>query len=156
MITWPLAELLPHAGDMILIDQIDSCDDEQIHTRLIVRPGGLFNRGDGTLPAWLGVELMAQSVAAYAGCRARRLGLPVELGFLLGTRAFTCNVEHFPVGAELHIHALRSLEDENGMGVFECHLRGPGIHASARLNVYRPPQAASYLTEANPEESSHD
>ncbi|MDF0734037.1 hotdog family protein [Pseudomonas entomophila] len=156
MTAWPLAELLPHAGDMILIDQVDSCDEEQIHTRTAVRPGGLFNREDGSLPAWLGLELMAQSVAAYAGCRARRLGQPVELGFLLGTRKFECNVEHFPAGAELHIHAQRSLEDDNGMGVFECHLRGPGIHASARLNVYRPPQAASYLAEAGPEEYPHD
>ena len=32
MITWPLAELLPHAGDMILIDQVESFDEEQIHT----------------------------------------------------------------------------------------------------------------------------
>ncbi|WP_194789560.1 hotdog family protein [Pseudomonas sp. UFMG81] len=156
MIPWPLAELLPHAGDMILIDQVDSCDDEQIHTRATVRAGGLFNRADGSLPAWLGLELMAQSVAAYAGCRARRLGQPVEMGFLLGTRKFECAVDHFPVGAELTIHAQRSLEDDNGMGVFECHLRGPGIHATARLNVYRPPQAASYLAEAGPEEPHHD
>ncbi|MBK5441147.1 hotdog family protein [Pseudomonas sp. TH32] len=148
MINWPLADLLPHAGDMILIDQILSFDEEQIRTRLTVRPGGLFNRADGSLPAWVGVELMAQSVAAYAGCRARQKGEAVELGFLLGTRKFECNVEHFPAGTELTIHGLRSLEDDNGMGVFECHLTGDGIRASARLNVFRPPQAANYLDES--------
>ncbi|WP_454833741.1 MULTISPECIES: hotdog family protein [Pseudomonas] len=147
MITWPLAELLPHAGDMILVEQILSFDDEQIHTRLTVRPGGLFNRPDGSLPAWVGIELMAQSVAAYAGCHARQKGNAVELGFLLGTRKFECNVEHFPAGTELTIHGIRSLEDDNGMGVFECHLTAPGIHATARLNVFRPPQAAQYLHE---------
>ncbi len=155
MIDWPLAELLPHAGDMILIDQVLGFDQEQIHTRLTVRAGGLFNREDGSLPAWVGIELMAQSVAAYAGCRARSEGNPVELGFLLGTRKFECNVEHFPAGAELQIHALRSLEDDNGMGVFECHLNGPGIHASARLNVFRPPQAQNYLAQAS-RETRHD
>ena len=41
MIAWPLAELLPHAGDMILIDGIDSFDEEQIHAHLTVRPGGV-------------------------------------------------------------------------------------------------------------------
>lgn len=147
MIDWPLAELLPHAGDMILIDQVLAFDEEQVRTRLQVRPGGLFNRPDGSLPAWIGVELMAQSVAAYAGCRARQQGQPAELGFLLGTRKFQCNVECFPAGSVLEIHALRSLEDDNGMGVFECHLSGPGIAASARLNVYRPPRAADYLHE---------
>ena len=50
MIDWPLAELLPHAGDMILIDQVLAFDEEQIHTRLTVRAGGLFNREDGSLP----------------------------------------------------------------------------------------------------------
>ncbi|WP_339415566.1 MULTISPECIES: hotdog family protein [unclassified Pseudomonas] len=151
MIDWPLAELLPHAGDMILIDQVLSFDEEQIHTRATIKPGGLFNRPDGSLPAWVGIELMAQSVAAYAGCRARQKGKAVELGFLLGTRKFECNVEHFPADAELTIHALRSLEDDNGMGVFECHLTGSGIQASARLNVFRPPQAATYLDESKDE-----
>ncbi|CRM99253.1 MULTISPECIES: hotdog family protein [Pseudomonas] len=151
MIAWPLAELLPHAGDMILIDQVLSFDEEQVHTRLTVKPGGLFSQADGSLPAWVGIELMAQSVAAYAGCRARQQGRAVELGFLLGTRKFECNVAHFPAGAELTIHGLRSLEDDNGMGVFECHLTGDGIQASARLNVFRPPQAATYLDESKDE-----
>ncbi|MEB0079058.1 hotdog family protein [Pseudomonas sp. CCI3.2] len=150
MIDWPLAELLPHAGNMILIDRVLSFDAEQIHTQLTVRPNGLFNRADGSLPAWVGVELMAQSIAAFAGCHAREQGKPVQLGFLLGTRKFECNVEHFPVGTELTIHALCSLQDDAGMGVFECHLRAPGIHATARLNVYCPPQPAAYLAEGVP------
>jgi predicted hotdog family 3-hydroxylacyl-ACP dehydratase len=142
---WPLAELLPHAGDMILIDRILSFDEEQIHTRLTVKPDGLFNLPDGSLPAWVGIELMAQSVAAFAGCHARLKGKPVELGFLLGTRKFECNVEAFAAGSELTIHGIRSLEDDNGMGVFECHINAPGIEASARLNVFRPPQPSQYL-----------
>ncbi|MDG9926692.1 MULTISPECIES: hotdog family protein [unclassified Pseudomonas] len=142
---WPIAELVPHAGDMILIDEVVGFGTEEIETRLTVRPGGLFNLADGSLPAWVGIELMAQSVAAYAGCQARQAGLPVELGFLLGTRKYDCNVERFPAGSELRIHALRSLQDDNGMGVFECRLSGPSILAEARLNVFRPPQVASYL-----------
>ena len=63
MIPWPLAELVPHAGDMLLIEEILACDDQGIETRLVVRPG-LFTDADGALPAWIGVELMAQSVAA--------------------------------------------------------------------------------------------
>lgn len=150
MSQWPIAELIPHAGNMILIDEVLRFGDEDVETRLTVRPGGLFSQADGSLPAWVGIELMAQSIASYAGCQARQAGLPVELGFLLGTRNFQCNVERFPAGAELHIKALRTLQDDNGMGVFECQLSGPGIEAFARLNVFRPPQVASYLQEANP------
>ena len=155
MSCWPIAELLPHAGDMILIDEVLGYGEDEVETRLSVRPDGLFNQADGSLPAWVGIELMAQSVAAYAGCQARQAGEPVQLGFLLGTRNFQCNVDRFPAGTELHIRALRSLQDDNGMGVFECHLDGPGIQACARLNVFCPPQVASYLQE-QPQETAHE
>ncbi|MCQ4296182.1 hotdog family protein [Pseudomonas stutzeri] len=150
MIDWPIAELLPHAGDMILLDGVERFDDDSVETVLQVRADGLLSAADGNLPAWTGVEIMAQSVAAFAGCHARQAGQAVELGFLLGTRNYQCNVESFPVGAQLRVRATRSLQDDNGMGVFECHLDGPGIHAEARLNVFRPPEVASYLQESAP------
>ena len=149
MIPWTLAELVPHAGDMLLIDEILACDDQRIETRLVVRPG-LLTEADGALPAWIGVELMAQSVAAFAGCQARRRGEAPALGFLLGTRQFTCDVAAFPAGSELRIHAQAALENDDGMAIFDCHLRGPGCQASARLNVYRPPQVDLYLEEPAP------
>jgi predicted hotdog family 3-hydroxylacyl-ACP dehydratase len=145
--SWPIADLLPHSGDMILIDEVLEFGEEHVRTRVHVRPGGLFNRADGSLPAWVGIELMAQSVAAFAGCQGKLKDEPVQLGFLLGTRKFECNVEHFAVGSELLIHATRSLQDDSGMGVFECRLTGDGINAVARLNVYCPPHAANYLAE---------
>ena len=72
MSQWPIAELIPHAADMILIDEVVRFGAEDIETRLTVRPGGLFSQADGSLPAWIGMELMAQSIAAYAGCQARQ------------------------------------------------------------------------------------
>ena len=99
MIPWTLAELVPHAGDMLLIDDILACDESGIETRLVVRPG-LFTDAAGALPAWIGVELMAQSVAAFAGCQARRRGEAPALGFLLGTRQFACDVPAFPAGGD--------------------------------------------------------
>ena len=139
MIDWPLAELLPHAGDMILIDQVLSFDEEQIHTRVTVKPGGLFNRADGSLPAWVGIELMAQSIAAYAGCQARQAGLPVELGFLLGTRKFECNVERFPAVRglrDLHAPRVEHVLDDRAVGVVVVdhqHMRklGGSVHCPA-------------------------
>ena len=83
---WPVAELVPHAGNMVLLDEVLSCDTEAIEVRLLVRPNGLLSDSDGSLPAWTGIELMAQAIAAFAGIQAKRAGLPVELGFLLGTR----------------------------------------------------------------------
>jgi predicted hotdog family 3-hydroxylacyl-ACP dehydratase len=144
---WPVAELVPHAGDMILIDEVLAFGADHIDTRLVVRPGGLFSEADGSLPASVGIELMAQSVAAFAGCHARAQGLPVELGFLLGTRNFSCNVDRFPAGSTLLIHANRSLQDDNGMCVFECRLEGSGILVEARLNVFQPRDVSTYIQE---------
>lgn len=151
--TWPIAELVPHAGGMILLDRVERFDGDSLEASLEVRPGGLFSEADGSLPAWVGVEIMAQAVAAYAGCQARLAGQPVELGFLLGTRSYQCNVECFPAGAVLQVRVQRSLQDDNGMGVFACLLDGPGVHAEARLNVFRPPEVATYLQESDP---AHD
>lgn len=147
MSVWPVAELVPHAGDMILIDEVLEFGTDHIETRLVVRPGGLFSHADGSLPATVGIELMAQSVAAFAGCHAREENRPVELGFLLGTRNFVCNVDRFPAGSTLHISATRSLQDDNGMCVFECRLRGPDILVEARLNVFQPRDVATYIQE---------
>jgi len=145
-VNWTLAELLPHAGNMILLDDLVACDDDTVQAQVIVKPG-LLSDENGNLPAFVGLELMAQAVAAWAGVRAKRAGMPVELGFLIGTRKYVCNVPVFPNGAELQIHGRCSLEDDSGLGVFECTLTGADIHADARLNVFRPPQVDDYLYE---------
>mgnify|MGYP002718262396 CR=1 FL=1 len=146
---YAIEDVVPHRQDMCLLERITQWDQDAIEAELVVPEAGLFVEDD-QVPAWVDIEYMAQAIAAWAGCRARAAGRPPQLGFLLGTRKFECNVERFPAGAELRIKALRSLQDDNGMGVFECHLDGPGIHAEARLNVFRPPEVASYLQESAP------
>jgi predicted hotdog family 3-hydroxylacyl-ACP dehydratase len=155
MIPWPIAEVLPHAGDMILLDSIEELEGERIVCLRTVQKAGLFQDTDGNLPAWVGVELMAQSIAAWAGCRARADQQPVELGFLLGTRQYECNVDAFPTGTCLRIEAQRSFHDQHGMGVFSCRIEAPGIHAEARLNVYRPPDADAFFNQMAGE-TQHD
>jgi predicted hotdog family 3-hydroxylacyl-ACP dehydratase len=145
MTPWPIAELVPHAGEMILLDGIAEVEAERIVCTRTVQPGALFVDADGSLPAWVGVELMAQSIAAWAGCRARADRQPVQLGFLLGTRHYECNVDAFPPHAHLRVEAVRTFHDEHGMGVFTCRIDAPAIHAEARLTVYRPRDAEAFF-----------
>jgi predicted hotdog family 3-hydroxylacyl-ACP dehydratase len=142
--TWPVAEVVPHAGEMILLDRIEACEAEHIVCSRTVRPGDMFVDADGSLPAWAGVELMAQAIAAWAGCRARAEQRPVRLGFLLGTRHYACNVDAFPAGSCLRVKTEREFHDEQGMGVFHCRIEAPGIYAEARLNVYSPRDADAF------------
>ncbi|GFZ96366.1 hotdog family protein [Dyella caseinilytica] len=145
MTPWPIDEVLPHAGEMILLDSIEEVESERIVCVKTVRTGGLFQDADGSLPAWVGVELMAQSIAAWSGCRARADQQPVQLGFLLGTRHYQCNTDAFPLSQRLRIEVERTFHDAHGMAVFSCRIDAPDIHAEARLNVYRPPDADSFF-----------
>jgi predicted hotdog family 3-hydroxylacyl-ACP dehydratase len=70
MMQGPIGELLPHAGAMILLDGIEQLERERIVCTKLVRGDELFAEADGQLPAWLGVELMAQTIAAWAGAHA--------------------------------------------------------------------------------------
>lgn len=156
---WPIADVVPHGGDMSLLDHMIELDAERIVCGAVIRPGGLFSLADGSFPAWAGVELMAQSVAAWAGAHALNEHRPVRLGFLLGTRHYVCNVDSFAVDSQLHIYAERAFHDENGMGSFACRIEAPGIEAEARLSVFSPPDADlffSQATAANAQGTPHD
>jgi len=145
--TWPLASLLPHSGAMILLDKVCQFDEDGLTALATVKPCP-YSQEDGSLPPWLGLELMAQAVGAWAGCRAKQAGKPVDLGFLLGTRRYQCVIEQLPLGVELTVSAQRSLIDSSGMAVFECTLSENGrLLAEARLNIYQPPNAQIFMQE---------
>lgn len=146
MSIWPVAELLPHAGAAILLDEVLAFDDDRLLASATIRADGLYRDHSGNLPAWAGIEIMAQAVAAWAGCQARSAGKPVQLGFLLGTRRYACTVDAFAPGLALRIDIERSLQADSGMGVFDCRLlHADACLAHARLTVYQPPDAAAFL-----------
>jgi predicted hotdog family 3-hydroxylacyl-ACP dehydratase len=129
-------ELVPHSGKMVLLNRVIEFDEEYMLAEVIVRNDGLF--GDGkTLPAWVGIEYMAQTIAALGGMKRRLAGKALNLGFLLGTRRYDCNVDIFAVGSVLSVSVQRLVEDQ-GLGVFDCRITAEGILASAKLNVYQP------------------
>jgi predicted hotdog family 3-hydroxylacyl-ACP dehydratase len=141
---WPIEELLPHAGEMILLDAVLEAGEEHMVCRRSVRPDP-FSDTDGSLPAWAGVELMAQCVAAWAGWQARHEQRAVQLGFLLGTRHYRCDVAAFPAGSELTVSAVRNFHDDNGMAVFACRIEASCGCAEARLTVFSPPDFDVFL-----------
>lgn len=145
---FPSVELLiPHSGELVLLNRVLQADDDSLVAAITVRADGLYNHGDH-VPAWVALEYMAQAVAAFAGWHAWRAGEPVRLGFLLGSRRFTCSQPGFMVGTDLTVSVRRLLDDESGMAVFECQAQGADhICAEARLNVFQPPDTERYLRE---------
>ncbi|WP_367155394.1 3-hydroxylacyl-ACP dehydratase [Methylomonas sp. HYX-M1] len=135
---FPLADLLPQSRNMILIDRLLAADDQHALVQLSVRDDGLFSGPDRCVPAWLGLEYMAQTIGAYSGYQRRRAGLEIGLGFLLGTRHYQSSVDRFPCGAVLTVRAEKIIEAANDMAVFDCKIDGAGIQAAAKLNVLLP------------------
>lgn len=136
----PVAELLPHDPPMVLLDRAVSYDEQSLLAEVEVRQNSMLCGIDG-VPAWVGIEYMAQAVAAHAGFRARLKGAPPEIGYLLGTRTYTCSVSNFPVGVILTVR-IESLFTEMGLGAFACSIEADDISASATINVYQPPDGA--------------
>lgn len=140
----PVAELVPHKDTMLLIDKVIYVDADHVEAEVQVRNDGLFDDNHGGVPAWLGMEYMAQSIAAYAGAHGRAGGQGAKIGFLLGTRSFRSNVSQLPFGTQLKISAEKLLQDENGMAAFQCAVSGTHPHnqsiitQEAVLNVFQP------------------
>ena len=132
-----IAGFIPHSGRMVLLDRIINFDEHALSAELVVRDDGLLGN-DETVPAWAGIEYMAQAVAAHVGIKSKQVGEPVKLGFLLGTRRYTSNVSSFDVGTTLTVQVKIIIQD-NKLSVFDCKIYGTGIEISANLNVYQLP-----------------
>ncbi len=142
---YAIEEVVPHRQDMCLLQRILRWDQDAIEAELVVPATGLFIE-DGEMPAWIGIEYMAQAIAAWAGCRARAAGSAPQLGFLLGSRRYSSQRSGFPSGSRLRVQARRELLGDNGLGLFACRiLAGEEEWAVANVSVYEPADAKAYL-----------
>src|SRR5204863_4226908 len=86
-----------------------------------VAPDSLFAQADG-VPAWVGIEYMAQTIAAWAGGRARRAGREPAVGFLLGSRRYQAHRPAFACGQTVRICTRCEFIGDNGLGQFACRI----------------------------------
>ncbi|WP_111873433.1 hotdog family protein [Aeromonas bivalvium] len=145
--------LLPHQAPMLLLDRLLDYQGSRVccETRVGERHALLLD-ADGALPGWVGIELMAQTIAAWAGMRGRERGEPVRIGMLLGSRQYRSRVAAFAPGDCLTIEAECLLED-GAMASFECRILREGQPcAEARLSTYLPAEGelAQLLAPSSP------
>ena len=134
----PIAALLPHSGPMCLLDAV--IEHARDRTRCTVDPArsGLFAAGDGRIPAWLGLEYMAQCIAAHGGLAARANNEPPRPGLMLGSRRIAFAVEWFDPREPLLVTASHH-RGETGLVAFDCDVRLTPDHepmVTGRVNVY--------------------
>lgn len=143
-----IRSLVPHAGPMVLLDRVISVDQETLCAEVHIHADSLFASSAG-VGGWVGIEYMAQAIAAHAGYAARQRGEKVKIGFLLGTRRYECRCSAFPLNSILRIHVQRLLQAENGLASFECRIDDIGGRslASATITVFEPADAKDFLKE---------
>lgn len=135
----PISRLLPHASPMLLLDELLWVDGERACCQ-VRDPArlALFLTTEGRLPGWVGVELMAQSIAAWAGYQSWQRQQPPRIGLLLGCRHYLSHQPWLTVAAGLRIEVERLMQD-GGLSSFECRLyQGDELVAEARLSTLEP------------------
>lgn len=140
-------ELVPHAGDMVLLERVLAADKDSLTAEVTIGPGTMFFDGTG-VGSWVGIEYMAQAIAAHAGRLARERGEPVKVGFLLGARRYTASVPLFADGACLRVRAQHALQGENGLAAFECKIEDSAtgaLLANATITVFEPDNVNEFL-----------
>ncbi len=144
----PIIDLLPHRPPMILIDHVVHHEVKKTVCGVTIGPHSLFQDQLGRVPNWIGIEYMAQSVAAHAGLLAHAHGVPIRVGFLLGTRRTICYQSRFEQGQALLIQ----VEPRHGgepVAIFACTIRdreSGTLCMEGTLNVHETQQVSSSST----------
>ena len=137
----PVAEVLPHRGRMVLLGSVLEHAPAATACAVQVDAQKLFVQSDGSIGSWVGIEYMAQCVAAHAGLIARAGGEEPRIGYLVSSRRLRFHAPCFAPGQELRVSAAQLWGGREGMVSFQCKVEDAGSGAllvEGRLNCYLP------------------
>jgi predicted hotdog family 3-hydroxylacyl-ACP dehydratase len=139
------AETLPHRAPMLLLDEIDDYGADWVRAIVRVRADSLLAGRDG-VPAWAGIEYMAQTAAAWSGIEQLQRGLIPGIGFLLGTRRYNSRCTHFSLDWEMRITARLLLRDSSDLAIFDCAIEHNGQRVAwADIKAFRPQHIGEFM-----------
>ncbi|BFG72715.1 hotdog family protein [Paraburkholderia terrae] len=142
----PIDTILPHRGTMLLVDGVSAFGDEALTAYATVRGDAWYADENGAMPAWIGIELMAQGVAAHVALLAMRAGGRARPGVLLGTRSYKAHVSAFARDARLTINVQEVLRSDAGHSAYECTIDHDGTrYADAVIKVFQPDDFQTFI-----------
>jgi len=128
-----IEQVLPHCGELL------AADDLTLAAEYRVRPDVWYSNANAAMPAWIGIEVMAQAVAAHVALDAMREGGTARLGVLLGTRSYLAHRAEFEADSVLRIEVREVLRTEGGHRAYECVIvQQAQILAQAVIKVFQP------------------
>jgi predicted hotdog family 3-hydroxylacyl-ACP dehydratase len=129
--------LIPHTGNMCLLDSVLEWDDESIVCTSETHrdPANPLRRG-AQLSALHAFEYAAQAAAVHGGLAARSAGVPAPPHYLAALRTVHLRVVRLDdIDSPLEVHARRLFGDA-GNAVYECRVSaGRVVLADGRLTV---------------------
>ncbi|TLF51808.1 hypothetical protein FEI13_07535 [Halomonas urmiana] len=158
----PIADLVPHSGIMCLLDEVLEIGEEHLRARITPRADDPFadtavtepaladaplaqttGASSPGIPGWVGLEWLAQAIAAWSGHTVGTQGGKPQIGFLLGARRYDCEVEYFALGEPVEVEIHLDYRADNGLGAFRGELLGRDgvVLAHSTLNVFQPDSA---------------
>ena len=141
---YAVENLVPHSGSMLLLDRVLEYGDDWLKAQVEIKQDSMFCEND-SVAALVGIEYMAQAIAAFAGKNDKLINKKPSIGLLLGTRKYDSTVDNFPIGTVLNIHVQQMYIDDSGLGVFKCKIEAENILVEANINVYHPQDITSLL-----------
>lgn len=142
----PIEELIAHRDNMLLLDHVTEAGPGFLCATATAKPDAWYADNKGSMPAWIGIELMAQAIGAYVGLSAQAKGLPPKQGLLLGTRSYVAHRPAFDANALLSVRAEQVFHEDNGLAAFACTIDCAGrLAAEATLKVFEPSNFATFM-----------
>jgi predicted hotdog family 3-hydroxylacyl-ACP dehydratase len=137
------SRLLPHRPPMLLLETLAEAGPGGATAFARVDPEAWYADPEGAMPAWIGLELMAQAAAACRGAQRAAAGpdrTAGRSGYLVAARGFRSEAGSFPAGAVLELRVRLEDADPSGLCAFACEIRQAGrILAGATLKVMERP-----------------
>ncbi|MGH8495506.1 MAG: 3-hydroxylacyl-ACP dehydratase [Gammaproteobacteria bacterium] len=133
---WSISELIPHREPMILIDRVLEAGDDFLVAEVVIRRRIPFFDGELGVPAWVGLEYMGQAIAALAGLRAKRAGLPMLPGLLIGCRRYSSRVHVFAPDRCLTVE-VHETAGGRSLSTFAGTIRDGELLAESSISVYQ-------------------
>ena len=134
-------ELIPHRPPMLLINKIQSLNENASQSIVVIDSQTPFVQDSG-VPSWIGLEYMGQTAAMIAGFQLREGMTKPHLGFLLGSRNYSASQSYFTVGTQLLVSCKEAALVGDSLATFDCTIQDNQSMqeiATASLSVFRKP-----------------
>jgi predicted hotdog family 3-hydroxylacyl-ACP dehydratase len=148
---YPIEFVVPHEHPMILIDQLLQYDHSKAICQVSINEkSNFYSQKLKSVPSYVAIEYMAQSIAAFANANNKDQGLSVAIGFLVSSRKFKLMQPAFNLGDKLIITVEQLYIEESGLAAFDCIAElNDSVVATAKINIFQPQNPEEFLAEQN-------